>query len=100
MGARGAVGSGFNFAAPIYQRLLTAFASGDLASARIEQFRGVQIIQTLSRFGYMGAAKALMNFLGVDVGPPRLPNATLAPEETQRLRRDLETLGFFDWITA
>ncbi len=28
MGARGAVGSGFNFAAPIYQRLLKAFAVG------------------------------------------------------------------------
>ena len=98
MGARGAVGSGFNFAAPIYHRLLAAFARGDLQAARQEQLRGVQIIQTLSRYGYMGAAKALMNFLGVDVGPPRLPHQALTTQETSRLRQDLEALGFFGWL--
>jgi N-acetylneuraminate lyase len=34
MGARGAVGSGFNFAAPIYNRLLAAFLHGDIVAAR------------------------------------------------------------------
>src|SRR5262249_39999814 len=71
MGARGAVGSGFNFAAPVYNRLLAAFAKGDLETARTEQFRGVQIIQLFASYGYMGAAKAAMKMLGVDVGPAR-----------------------------
>jgi hypothetical protein len=73
MGAKGAVGSGFNFAAPIYNRLLAAFQRGDLAAAREEQFRGVRIIQIFAGLGYMGAAKAAMKMLGVDVGPARLP---------------------------
>lgn len=98
MGARGAVGSGFNFAAPIYQRLLNAFAAGDLASARTEQFRGVQLIQLLAGFGYIGAAKALMKLLGVDVGPARLPNTNLSPAQVTELRENLERLGYFDWI--
>lgn len=98
MGARGAVGSGFNFAAPIYNRLLAAFAKGDLDTARTEQFRGVQLIQLFASYGYMGAAKAAMNMLGVDVGPARLPNNTLTPEQVAALRSKLEAMGFFEWV--
>lgn len=98
MGAKGAVGSGFNFAAPIYHRLLAAFARNDLISAREEQFRGVQIISTLVSYGYMGAAKAVMAMLGVDVGPARLPNTTLSAEQKARLQGELEALGFFEWV--
>jgi N-acetylneuraminate lyase len=98
IGAQGAVGSGFNFAAPIYTRLLRAFAAGDLTAAREEQFRGVQIIKLLGSYGYMGAAKATMEMLGVDVGPARLPNGTLSAEQKAKLCGELEALGFFDWV--
>ncbi|MCC6231288.1 MAG: dihydrodipicolinate synthase family protein, partial [Verrucomicrobiales bacterium] len=98
LGARGAVGSSYNFAAPIYQRLEAAFVRGDLAAAREEQFRSVQLIQLLAGYGYFPAAKAVMGMLGVEVGPARLPLAKLSPEQTHRLRTDLERLGFFDWI--
>jgi N-acetylneuraminate lyase len=98
MAAKGAVGSGFNFAAPIYQRLLVAFAKGDLTTAREEQFRGVRLIQLFVGYGYMAAAKAAMQMLGVDVGPARLPNTNLSPKQTSALRGELEAMGFFDWI--
>ncbi len=98
LGARGAVGSTYNFAAPVYHRLLKAFAAGDLAAAREEQFRAVQLIKLLAGHGFMGAAKGVMTLLGVDVGPPRLPNASLASEEVRQLRGELEAIGFFDWI--
>lgn len=98
MGARGAVGSGFNFAAPIYTRMLRAFNQGYWTIAREEQFRGVLLIKLLASHGYMGAAKATMQMLGVDVGPARLPNTTLSAEQTAKLRRELEALGFFEWV--
>jgi N-acetylneuraminate lyase len=100
LGAQGAVGSTYNFAAPIYLRLITAFQQGDLAAARTEQFRSVQLVELLASYGYMGAAKAVMGFLGVAVGAPRLPNTSLTTEEQQRLRTSLEQLGFFDWIQS
>ncbi len=100
MGARGAVGSGFNFAAPIYRRLLAAFGRGDLEAARVEQFRGAQLVQVLVRYGYMGGAKAVMEMLGVPVGPARLPNTSLDVAQKARLRAELEALGFFDWVRA
>ena len=98
LGATGAVGSGFNFAAPIYQRILEAFAAGDFATARTEQLRGVRLVQVLASHGYMGAAKALMKMLGVDVGPARLPNGNPSAQQVAALRSDLDKLGFFDWI--
>jgi N-acetylneuraminate lyase len=46
----------------------------------------------------MGASKAVMTMLGVDVGPTRLPNTTPTADQLKQLRSDLEQLGFFDWV--
>lgn len=97
LGAVGGVGSSYNFAAPIYQRIISAFKRGDLLTARTEQFRSVRLIELLAGFGYMGAAKAVMGFLGVDVGGVRLPHTNLSAEQKDELRAGLERLGFFDY---
>jgi N-acetylneuraminate lyase len=98
LGARGAVGSTYNFAAPIYHRLLAAFARGDFESARAEQMRSVHLVKTLASRGYMQSAKALMTLLGVPVGPARLPHTPLSNDQISQLQRELETMGFFNWI--
>ncbi|MBI5385246.1 MAG: dihydrodipicolinate synthase family protein [Verrucomicrobia bacterium] len=98
LGAQGAVGSSYNFAAPIYQRLVKAFREGDLSTARVEQFRSVQLIQLLAGYGYMGAAKAVMKMVGVEVGPARLPNSNPSAEQVKELRAKLDAMGFFDWV--
>jgi len=82
----------------VYHRIIASFAAGDLEAARREQFRSCEIVRTLVGFGYMGAAKATMAMLGVDVGPARLPNTNLDAAQLKQLRTQLETLGFFDWI--
>jgi N-acetylneuraminate lyase len=97
-GARGAVGSSFNFAAPLYHGLIAAFEKDDLAAARDAQHRSTLLIALLARHGYMGAAKATMAMLGVDVGPARLPNCSLTAEQIKALRAELESLGFFEWL--
>lgn len=97
-GAAGAVGSTYNFAAPIYRRMLSAFTAGDWAAARLEQHRSVRLVDLLAGVGYMAAAKAVMGFLGVDVGPARLPNGNLTAEQCSRLRGSLDEMGFFDWV--
>lgn len=99
-GARAAIGSSYNFAAPVYHQLIAAFERGDLAAARAAQLESVRLVSLLAGHGYMGAAKAVMGMLGVDVGPPRLPNTALEPAPSQALRRELEALGFFDGRAA
>jgi N-acetylneuraminate lyase len=98
VGGRGGVGSSYNFAAPIYLRLIDSLALGDLEAARTEQRRSVEIIELLCRFGYMAAGKAVMEILGVTVGSPRLPIDSLSNERVRELRSELERMGFFEWI--
>jgi N-acetylneuraminate lyase len=98
LGVQGAVGSTYNFAAPIYHRMMKAWAAGDIKAARSEQFRSVQLVHALQRCGSMGAGKAVMRMVGVDVGPARLPISNPSPEQFTSLQAELNKLGFFDWI--
>jgi N-acetylneuraminate lyase len=88
-GAQGAVGSSYNFAAPIYLRLMRAFHAGDMHLARAEQLSSVKLIELLASYGYMGAAKATMEYLGVPVGPPRLPNGSLTQTQKHSLYNEI-----------
>jgi dihydrodipicolinate synthase/N-acetylneuraminate lyase len=52
----------------------------------------------LSNPGVLAATKVLMEMLGVDVGGVRAPHSNLTPEQRIALRKDLEQLGYFDWL--
>ncbi|MCP3917647.1 MAG: hypothetical protein GY711_19040 [bacterium] len=97
-GARGFVGSTYNFAAPLYHRLRSAFEAGDLDRARREQMRSVELVVKLASYDFLPAAKAVMGMLGVDCGGPRAPFKPLAPERQRALREELASMGFFAWI--
>ena len=97
-GARAAVGSTYNFAAPIYRKLLTAYSSGDLPEARRLQAQSQAIVRAFVPYGPRAAQKAIMGMIGMDCGPCRLPLTTLTPSATASLRRALEDIGFFQWI--
>lgn len=99
LGARGAIGTTYNFAAPIYRRIIAAFEKGDLASAQIEQARANAMIFIFLRFGGLPAAKAMMRIIGVDCGPVRLPLRPLANEAQAQLRAELERIGFFEFCS-
>ncbi len=99
-GARAAVGSTYNFAAPLYQRLLAAFAAGDFEEARRWQSRSQALVRTFAPYGPRGSQKAIMAMVGLDCGPPRLPIASISVEQIASLRGDLQKLGFFDWLDA
>jgi N-acetylneuraminate lyase len=95
LGGKGAVGSTYNFAAPLYHRVIAAFERHDLVAARADQYCSVQIIGLLASYGFIAASKAVMGFLGIDVGPARLPLTNLQNEQRDSLRSSLEKLGFF-----
>jgi N-acetylneuraminate lyase len=85
-GARGAVGSTYNFAAPLYQEVIDAFESGDMAAAAAAQLRSAQMVKRILSHGGQPAIKAAMNILGVDCGPPRLPLQALDASQLVALR--------------
>lgn len=97
VGASGAVGSSYNFAAPLYSAMIEAFERGDLEEARRLQGLSVRMIRLLCRYRGQPAFKATMGLLGLDCGPNRLPLETLSPGEIEAMKLELEEIGFFDW---
>jgi N-acetylneuraminate lyase len=97
LGVRGAVGSTYNFAPGLYQRMKRALDAGDSSTARREQLRAIALVDLLGGYGYVGASKAVMGFLGVDCGPARAPLPEFDGARRAELRLALEELGFFDW---
>lgn len=96
-GAKGAVGSTYNFAAPLYRRVIEAFKRGDLKQAAGEQKRAAEMIRIATAFGGQAGLKALMQLIGVDCGPSRLPLVTPSTQEVQALKAQLDAIGFFSW---
>jgi len=97
VGGRGAVGTTYGFAAPLYLRLIEAFNASDLPAARALQAKSREMIAIMRRHGGLPAGKAMIRLVGMDCGPCRPPLRTLSVEQAGRLRADLEPLGFFDF---
>jgi N-acetylneuraminate lyase len=98
LGARGAVGSTYNYAGRLYNEVIRRFDAGDLAGAREQQLRAMRFIMTFLRYGDgINAGKAIMRMCGVDCGPVRLPHADLSPEAYMKLEAELRQQGFFDF---
>jgi N-acetylneuraminate lyase len=96
-GAQGAIGTTFGFAAPLYWKIIQAYEKGDLLEARRYQSYSVKLVNTLAKYDFRAALKGMMNIIGLDCGPHRLPQLTLSAEELDSLRKDLENIGFFEW---
>ena len=96
-GARGGVGSTYNWAPKLYVDLMSAFNRGDLAEARRLQSISIAMIDAIAGTGFMGTAKALMGRLGVPVGPARAPLGNPTDAQVDALMARLAELGFEQW---
>ena len=77
---------------------MEAHAAGDMDTARKWQARSWKMIETIAAHGYMHSAKAVMGMVGVDCGPARPPLPQASDADREKLRSELEAMGFFDWI--
>jgi N-acetylneuraminate lyase len=96
-GARGGVGSTYNWAPQLYRELLRAFEAGDIDSARRWQTVSIAMIDAIASTGFMGTAKALMARIGVPVGPARQPHGNPRRDQVDALVSTLARLGFETW---
>lgn len=96
VGARGAIGSTYNFLAPVFHDLMADFQKGDLEKARAKQAEANAVIDVLIRFGGLNAGKAAMKLIGIDCGPTRLPLRPLSEAREAEFKAEMERVGFFD----
>ena len=92
-GVHGAVGSTYNYATPHYLKMIEAFDSGDIETARELQDRSRKLVDVLYQFGLLRAGKAIMTMMGVDCGPPRDSEQPLSVDDRRRLRDQIEPLN-------
>ncbi len=94
VGAKGAVGSTYNFAAPLYLQVMELFNQGNKAEAQQLQLLLVNMIREMVKFSPIPAQKAIMEMMGYPMGPTRLPLVALRPEEKVKLEESLKAIGF------
>jgi N-acetylneuraminate lyase len=96
MGAKGAIGSTFNFAAPLYLKVREYFEAGEVEKARKQMLFCVEMVRVVVQYPPIPAQKAVMKMLGFDMGPCRLPLVALPDDQYQALHRQLTQIGFFE----
>lgn len=95
LGAKSAIGSTYNYAAPLYHRIWRAVEQGNLAAAQEGMRKVCQIVDILVCYGGVAAGKALMASHGLDLGDPRLPITALTAEQKADCVARLEAIGGF-----
>ncbi len=94
LGSKGAVGSTYNYAAPLYHRLIDAFEQGDLEQANALQQKSIDMITLLGQYGGIATGKAYMKLVGLDCGEFRLPVRNMDAASFVAFRQDVDSLGF------
>jgi N-acetylneuraminate lyase len=93
VGARGAVGSTYNYAAPLYYKLIKAYDEGNMTEARKLQQLSINMIILLGKYGGMGTGKAYMKYVGMDCGEFRLPVKNIDDKMYKSFVMDARQLG-------
>ena len=97
-GYKGAIGSTYGFAAPIFHEVRKAFEAGRLEEARMWQGRALEMIHQLFRSCGRGGLKEMMKLVDLDCGPVRRPLDPVTPEQSADLLRTMERIGWFEWV--
>lgn len=100
VGAKGAVGSTFNYAAPLYYKIIDAFQKGELATARNLQQQSIDMIMLLGKYGGIATGKAYMKLVGLDCGEFRLPVKNMSAADFELFKADTEKIQFKSFCSA
>jgi len=93
MGAIGFVSVWGHVAASQLRDMLSAFNSGDIATARKIGVTLASLNAAQTRLGGVTFAKEGLRLQGIDVGEPRLPQMSATPEQLDELAADLRAAG-------
>ena len=99
LGTKGAVGSTFNYAAPLYYALIDAFKNNDLKKAQSLQQQSIDMITLLGKYGGIATGKAYMKLVGIDCGEFRLPVKNMNDGQFELFKKEVEQLNFNDFCS-
>ncbi len=94
LGTKGAVGSTFNYLAPLYLRLIEAFDANKLTTAAALQQKSIDFIRLLGKYGGIATGKAYMRMVDFDFGGFRLPVKNMDAAAFERFKAEVNGLAF------
>ncbi len=100
VGAKGAIGSTYTFAAPLYLQTMEAFRKGEMERAQTLHAYMVEVIRILVKYPPIPGQKAIMQMLGWNLGPCRLPLTTFQEAAYLKFHDELAALSFFEKAPA
>lgn len=96
VGAVGAVGSTYNYAAPLYLEIIEAFNRGDQAKVSELMDKVIAIIRILVEYGGVAAGKVAMQLHGIDAGNPRTPIRSLTDAQKSDVLAKMRDADFMN----
>ncbi len=99
LGAKGAVGSTYNYAAPLYHNIINAYQINNLEKARQLQQTSINMISLLGKYGGIATGKAYMKMIGMDCGVFRLPVKNMSDTQFALFEEDTKKINFQDFAS-
>ncbi|MES2653794.1 MAG: dihydrodipicolinate synthase family protein [Bacteroidota bacterium] len=100
VGARGAIGSTYTFAAPLYLKVIELHQEGRAEEAAAMQLNSVNMVRCLVKYPSIPAQRAIMKMEGFELGKCRLPLVPLTTEEEEDFKSALEKIDFFNIVNS
>ncbi|MUK31708.1 N-acetylneuraminate lyase [Aliivibrio fischeri] len=94
VGAKSAVGSTYNYAAPHFNSIIDAFNRGDQEAVFNKMTNVIELIRVLVDFGGVAAGKVAMELHDINAGDPRLPLMPLTAEQKVTVATRMRNAGF------
>ncbi|MUH98546.1 N-acetylneuraminate lyase [Aliivibrio fischeri] len=94
VGAKSAVGSTYNYAAPHFNSIIEAFNRGDQEAVFNKMTNVIELIRVLVDFGGVATGKVAMELHDINAGDPRLPLMPLTAEQKVTVATRMRDAGF------
>ena len=100
VGARGAIGSTYTYAAPLYLKVMQLYKEGKAEEAAAMQLNSVNMVRCLVKYPSIPAQRAIMKMEGFELGKCRLPLEPLTSEQEADFKNALEKIDFFNIVNS
>ncbi len=96
-GAQGGIGGTTNYNGRELVGIIEAWNAGDIETAREKQNFSQDVINVIVNYrGNIVGGKRIMKLIGLDLGKNRTPFQNMTDEEELAMKKELESIGFFE----
>ncbi len=101
-GAKGAVGSCYTFAAPLWKNIIASHEAGQSEEALAWMRKAARLVRVIAATGNFHACvkQVIWPLLGFEPGPLRTPQGQFTPEQIDSARKSLDLEGFAEEIAT